>query len=155
AAPPDPIFWQRLAGELAADARAHDEALWLLRRCARFRPLEASVLATLADVLWDQLRRAEALEAYRLASCLAEKHEGFARAYFAAARALDRADEALAFLRARFERLGDRSGWPARTLCWALEEAGVPDQAAAVLEAALARRPDDPDLELHAAEVAA
>lgn len=153
--PPDPIAWQRLAGDLARDGRQHAEAWRLLRRCARFRPLDPALLATTADLLWDQGRRDEALERYRFASCQADTSEHFARCYFTAARALDRAAEALAFLRARQARLGDRSGWPARSLCWALDEVGEGDEARAALEAALARRPDDGELALFAAEVAA
>lgn len=155
AKPADPVVWQRLACELAVDGRTHAEARHLLRRCARFRPHDPPVLATLADLLWDAGRRDEALDAYRFASCQGDKSEGYARAYFSAARALGRADEALALLRGRFARLGDRSGWPARSLCWALEELGAPDEAAAALDEARARRPDDGDLALYAADVAA
>ena len=60
--------------------------------------------------------------------------------------------EALAFLRRRFEELGGRSGLPVRSLSWALDQLDQCDEALAVYDAALARRPDDGNLALFAAE---
>src|SRR5262249_30672483 len=50
---------------------------------------------------------------------------------------------------------GARSGWPARTLFWALEQTGDARQAFAVLEDALEHRPEDGDLLLYAAQMRA
>ena len=115
-------------------------------------PGDAAGVYVLARVAWDAGRRDEALELYRFASCLDDKDEGLARAYFAAARCLRREDEPLRLLSARFRRLGSLSSWPARTLHGALAGLDRADEAAAVLDEALRLRPDDGDLRLFAAE---
>ena len=95
------------------------------------------------------------LELYRLASCIDDKDEGLALAYFAAARHLHREDEPLRLLTGRFRRFGTRSSQPARTLHWALWELDRAAEAAAVLEEALRLRPHDGELLLYAAAAAA
>src|SRR5439155_372728 len=77
---------------------------------------------------------------------------GLAQAYFATARHLKKADEALAFLRARCGRLGALSGQPARTLFWACELCERAPEAFAALDAGLALRPGDGELLLFAAD---
>ena len=72
--------------------------------------------------------------------------------YVTTAQALDRAPEAVAFLRERVARLGDRSSAPARSLFRGLEDLGRIDEGLLALEAALARHPGDGDLLLFVAE---
>jgi tetratricopeptide (TPR) repeat protein len=148
----DPVFWQLYAQELAADAREHPVAARLLRRFLRARPGDARCYAALADVLWAQRDFEKALELYRWAACLEDKDEGLARTYFQAARYLRQTTAALDFLRGRFRRFGARSGQPARTLTWALDQLGDTTAAFTVLEEAQGLRPDDADLRLYAAE---
>jgi tetratricopeptide (TPR) repeat protein len=149
----DPVFWQLYAQELVPDARQHPEVVRLLRRYLRVRPGDARGYAALAGVLWAQRRFEPALELYRWAACLEDKDEGLAQSYFQAARPLRQTDAALAFLRDRFTRFGDRSGQPARTLSWALSQLGDATAANDILDKALALRPDDGDLLLYAAQV--
>ena len=140
------------AQELRSDARLHEKSLSLLRRILRYRPEDARACATLAHVYWDRLRREEALELYRFAACLEDKGEEFAYLFFRAARGFKRADDALLFLRQRFERFGKKSSGPARTLFSACEDLERLPEAFAHLDAALALRPDDGELLLYAAE---
>lgn len=148
----DPLLWQELAFELAQDARESREAARWLDRAARLRPADGYAHRIRANLLWDQGHRDEALELYRLAACLDDRREPNAQAYFRAARALGRADEALAWLRERFDREGHRSNLPGRTLVWALNELGQGDEAAAVLNRTVELRPADSELRLFACE---
>ena len=152
---PDPILRRQYAQELLPDAREHPVAERLTRRALRARPADAAGLYVLARVAWEARRHAEALELYRLASCIDDKDEGLALAYFAAARHLHREDEPLRLLTGRFRRFGTRSSQPARTLHWALWELDRAAEAAAVLEEALRLRPHDGELLLYAAAAAA
>jgi len=118
----------------------------------------ASIAATrasyhiLANVLWDERRLEEALELYRLAACLNDKDEAFAESYFRAAQWFKRTEEALAFLRRRFERFGRKSIGPACTLVRAYLRWNRTAEAVAVLEEAMRLRPDDGELQLFAAD---
>jgi tetratricopeptide (TPR) repeat protein len=147
----EPLLWVELAEELRQDARRHDDAIHLLRRALRYRPAAAAWHA-LADLFWEQHRRQESLELYRFASCLEDKNETHALSYFLASRALDRTEEALRVLRERFERFGDRSSLPVRTLFRALQLLNRSREAFAALDRALDLRPDDFGLLLHAAD---
>lgn len=146
-----PLFWQQYAQELADDAREHERALRLLTRAIRRRPTEAGSLFILANILWERQEFGEAFALYRFAACLENTSESLARAYFAAARYLRQTESALTFLRNRFERLGKQSTLPAHTLYAALMELDRSQEAFAVLEQALSRRPDDGELLLFAA----
>jgi tetratricopeptide (TPR) repeat protein len=151
----DPLFLRRLAQELLADAREHPKAVRLALRALRARPLDESCVAILAEVAWDARRLGESLELWRLASCLDDKDEGLARAYFAAARHLRREGETLRLLEGRFRRFGKRSSAPARTLAWALARLERMDESFEVLDEALRLRPEDGELLLHVAEARA
>ncbi len=147
-----PLFWQQYAQELRSDARRHDDAVWLLRRAIRRWPTEGANYYILAGIYWDQRRFDEALELYRLAACLDDKEEKFAHAYFLAANSLKQTERALRFLRERFERFGRKSSLPARTLYSAYVLVERTPEALAVIEEAMARRPDDGELLLYAAD---
>jgi tetratricopeptide (TPR) repeat protein len=150
--PTDPVCWQRYGYELGLDAREHVRANYLLRKAIRWNPVNAGNYYNLAHIRWSQRRFAEATELYWFAYCLEDKDENLARSYFAAARSQGRADEALAVLRKRFERLGAKNWHPARTLYGALAQLERLTEGFAVLEQALTQRPDDGDLMLYVAE---
>lgn len=149
-----PVFWQQFAQALAEDAAQVRRAERLVRRAIRAWTDIGGSLFILANMRWGQRDFEAATELYRLAACADDRKEQLARAYFAACRHLGREDEAIALLEARFRRLGDRSGQPARSLHEALEELDRAGRAADVLEEALRRRPDDGDLLLFAADAA-
>lgn len=148
----DPVFAIRLAEVLADDARAERDALRLLERALRMRPTDAPALSVLAGLVYGQGRREEAFELYRLAACADIHNEARVDRYVTTGQALDRAAEAVDFLRGRVERLGDRSSAPARSLYRGLEDLGRVDEGLAALDAALERHPNDGDLLLFAAE---
>lgn len=149
----DPLFWQQYAQELSEDARQHRTVLRLLHRALRWRPLEAGNFYQLANLRWAQREFNEALELYRFASCLKDTHEQYVQAYFVAARHLRRTQEALDFLKLRFQRFGRRSGAPAYTLAWAYEQTGQSPLALTVLMSAVELRPNDGELMLYASDV--
>ncbi|MGE3803072.1 MAG: tetratricopeptide repeat protein [Gemmataceae bacterium] len=150
----DPVFFRQYAQELSVDARVHEHTTWLVKRAMRYRPWDAANYATLANVRWDQRRFEEGVELYRMAACLDDKDEGLARSYFLSSRHLRQTDEALRFLEKRNERFGAQSSLPPRTLFWAYSVLERSSAAAAMLEQALARRPDDGELILFASDVA-
>ncbi len=141
-----PILWSRLAGELLDDARDHDEAFYQLRRALRYNPSDARALSLLADYYWSRSERSQALELYRLAASVNEKDEDHSQRYFMAARYLHQTDSALAWLRDRYRRFGERSSSPGRTLTSALEMIDLAQEAQAALDATIALHPEDGDL---------
>lgn len=151
--PAAPVIFMRMeAEELIRDARSHPRAFKLLRRALRRQASDARTLAALAGLLQENNRHAEAVHLHRLAACAADKVEHHWNAYFQASRHLRETEESLALLRRRFEVWGDRSGQPARTLFESLEALDLAPEAFAVLETARARRPDDGELLLFAAD---
>lgn len=149
----EPVFWQILAQELAADARRLPEARYWCRRALRVAPQVPDAWRTLGTLDWDEGRREQALRAYHTAACLDDTREDLARTYFSGARFLRQTDRALAFLRQRVERLGDKAAGPFMTLFDALTIIDRDPEAATVLEEAIRRRPDDGNLLLFAAEM--
>ncbi len=149
----DPVFGLFYARELAIDARNADRAIRVLSRYLRRCPQEAGGHHALADILWEQGRRNEAIDHYRFAACLDDHDEGRVLSYFQAARALGRAEEALRFLADRNRRFGRKSGLPARSLFIALDQMDRSEDAMRVLDEALTTLPDDGDLLLFAAGV--
>jgi tetratricopeptide (TPR) repeat protein len=147
-----PMFRPLYAQELAADARHAPRAVALLRETLRLTPRDASSLRALADLLWNRLERDEALELYRFAACIEDKNEDLAAAYFIACRHLRQTAGAVLFLRNRVRRFGKASGWPVRTLFWALDQLDRTPEAFEALEEALRARPDDGELLLYAAD---
>ncbi len=146
------IFWQQYAGEMQADARRHDDAIWLLQRAVHRWPTEATNYFILANIYWDQRKFDEAFQLYRYAACLDDKNESFANAYFMASIWGKQTDLTLNFLRNRFERFGKKSSLPARTLFSAYLRLDRTTEAFNVVEQALIKRPDDGDLLLFAAD---
>jgi tetratricopeptide (TPR) repeat protein len=148
-----PLLRGALADVLRADARAEGEALRLARAAAR--NLHAGSHHTLGHVLWDRGERDAALLAYRAAACLERTDERFSESYFLASRLAGRTEEAVEFLRDRFERQGRKAAGPAFTLVDALDLLDRRREALEVLDRALAWRPDDGALLLYAARVRA
>ena len=148
----NPIVWQQFAQELAEDAREHERALGLLDKALTAGIDLGGSLFIRANLLWRRREFETALEFYRLAVCVEDKNESFAQSYFSACRTRGQEQDAVQFLRQRFERWGDRSGHPARSLAWALDQLDQPDEAFTTLERAMARRPDDGELMLYAAD---
>jgi tetratricopeptide (TPR) repeat protein len=148
----DPIFYERLAAEIDDDARGRDRARRLLWRSLRLGPERAEPFGQLANILWSTGRFDEALEMCRFAACIEPTNESGAKAYFIAARIRGRAAEAIELLEKRSERLGARSARPVMTLFEALEQVDRATDAFDRLGSALARRPDDGELLLFAAE---
>ncbi len=127
------------------------EARRLLRRLLRQQLMHAEAIFCEAALLAKSQRHEEALELFRLASCLESGDEEYAMAYFDAARLLQREEEALHHLRQRFEDEGGRSSQPGTTLYQALEKLNQIQEALAVLDQSLALNEDDAD---HAVYVA-
>lgn len=151
----DLVFAQQYAQELVPDARHHRAAERLLRKVIRNRPFVAPPYFFLANLLWDQQRKEEALELYRFAACLDDASDGLSRTYLRSARAMNRSDEVIRFLDDRLARFGDKSSQPARILFNALSDLDRMDDAFAVLDRSLARRKTDGDLLLFTAEMRA
>ncbi len=148
----DPLFRRRYAQELLPDARQHATVVRLVRTAMRARPTESTSLSILAEIAWGRQRLDEALELYHFAATLDDKDVEQARYYFNAARYLRRENEVLEMLRQRFQRFGNRSGQPARTLYWALSQLDRETEGFQILEKAIERRPDDGELQLYLAE---
>ncbi|MCP4039695.1 MAG: tetratricopeptide repeat protein, partial [bacterium] len=148
-----PLLWCRYAAELSSDARRFDEVTYWLRRLLRYRPTEVRAFGLMADTLWEQQLRDQAMWLYRFAACLDDKDESRAKQFFIAARAVGQTDDAVRLLTARLDRAGNRSSLPAMTLCWAYEQLDLTEKAVDVIEQALRQRPDDGDLKLFAADL--
>lgn len=148
----DPIFWQMLGHELGQDAHQHGRALRWLYRALRAMPSSGLTYKFIADIFWAQRRFEDAALLYRFAAGLNDKDEHFSYSYFLAMRFLKREEEALQFLRDRYARFGHRSNLPVRSLFHALRELGRTVEAFAALDDALAKRPEDGELKLFAAD---
>lgn len=148
----DPMLLVRWADRLAQDSRRARQARGVLRRATRMAPMQGQVWWQWADLEWAHGSREDAMALYRWASCLLATDENAARAYMAASRVVGREDEALAFLREREREWGDRSSAPLITLHQQLDMAERAEEAEALLQAGLARRPDDAALKLFVAE---
>ncbi len=150
--PRDPVAMVRYASVLSDDGRELDHAALWLRRAFAIAPLDSYAWVNLGHILWRRQRREEAIAYYEIAASLNDTSEELATTYFRACLVAGRIDGALDFLRRRVERLGDRSGSPAMTLCQRLESVERPLDGIAVVEQAVGRRPDDAALALFLAE---
>jgi len=148
----DSVFFVRLGSELYEDSTELTRARDWIRRGLRCQPLDAEYLKAFADLLWAAQEHEQAAMHYRLAACVAERMESCARAYFGAVRLLRQTEEGLALLRGRAARFGHQSSQPQMTLHESLLELDRVEEAFAVLEEALQKRPQDGDLQLFAAD---
>lgn len=132
------------------DRRAERRRL-LWRACHGLTPYVGAV-RVFADDLWNDGRRDDALELYRLEIGLAPQDEDRAMHYFRAAHGVRQAEKALQFLKGRHDRYGAKSSQPVRTLFQACNLLERMTEGFEAIENALKRRPDDGDLILFAAE---
>jgi cellulose synthase operon protein C len=149
-----PLLRREYATELSMDSSQLPHALFLLKRILRQMPTDGRTFHSYASALWDlgKEHRETALELFRFAACLEERDEVLSEAYLIAAHHFRQTDQAVDFLRKRFARHGDKSGWPAQTLSDAYRRLCREGEAIDVLEEAVALRPDDGDLALYAME---
>ncbi len=145
---PHPLFRLQLADLLVLDGRYRDEAHDQLRAAIRAGTSFARCYVALADLLWQRLDRQRALRLYRFAACLEDKDEYMAIRYVDALSVLGRSEEAIDWLKSRFERFGKQSMQPAVTLHHALTKLRRHSEAIEVLEQAIELRPDDTELVL-------
>jgi tetratricopeptide (TPR) repeat protein len=149
---PDAAFLREYAREIFDDASQRDVARRLMMRATRLRPADADNLHVLAGLHWEERNFTAAAKLYRLAACLADKTEYFFRSFFQASRNVGKPEEAIDWLRRRFEQHGDKSSLPARTLFTSLSTLNREDEAFEVLERALLLRAEDGELLTFAAE---
>ncbi len=118
----------------------------LLLAALRRNPYDGLALHVLGDLRLRADQRQDSLLPLRLAACLAEENEHFAREFADQLRALQREDEGLSFLEDRVDRLGALAdgGDPWVTWIEANIDFGRPAAARAALEAAVDARPSDP-----------
>lgn len=148
-----PLIELRRAQAMLEDGRTRADATRLLGKLVR-RWNTSGVLSSLADAHWYSGDYGRAVFLYRLASSQEEANEGHARAYFRATRMVREEERALAFLRERIARLGDRSPNPYMTLFDSLDDLERTDEAREVRDEAIERHPSDGELLLFAAQSA-
>lgn len=150
---PRPMHLARYADFLRMSTDQHVDAERYLLRALRFDEGYAPAYHVLADMLYERGDRDDSELPYRIASCLAPTNEHYARAYADVLAARGRIDEAIAWLESRTVMLGDlaEGGLPWLTLSDACRSYGRPERANEAIDAALASRPDDPELAVGAA----
>jgi cellulose synthase operon protein C len=146
------IFWQQYASELLCDATSHEEAHYWIRRLIRSNQHGPAGYGLLSSVAWDAGRRDEALELKRFAACLEPTRENYAKDYFIAASNMGLQNEAIQFLKERFERFGPKSALPGVTLAWAYSNTDRTTDMFHILTEAMRNRPKDGELLLCSAE---
>lgn len=147
----DAVFLLRLAMALSSDERNISEVRRLFGRYHLLQPRDAVGLSFWGGILrmhrlWD-----EALDTLRFAATCGSRIEGLAMDYFHTARLRGQENMALDFLRQRVGELGAKSSAPAQTLYQALRAVNQEVEAFEVLVEALARRPDDAQMQLFCA----
>ncbi len=147
---PHPLLKLQLAESLALDGRYRDEAYTLLREAIRKGSSYARSYLELGDLYWQRYDRDAALRQYRFAACLDDKDEYLATRYFDASVAMGGIEEALNWLRARFDRFGAQSMQPGLTLHHALSRLRRHAESIEVLESAMKLRSDDAELTIAA-----
>ncbi len=138
----DPLLWIAFAQEIASDGRRRAEVQRWIGRALR-RTMNGAAVHLRARLLRDEGRMDDAVEWYRIASCLEEFREDYARDYFWCARVRGRDGEALTWLRGRVERLGKRGSSPYQTLGEVLVQLDRTSEALDVFEEGIRRRPQD------------
>jgi tetratricopeptide (TPR) repeat protein len=114
---PHPMFLQEFANTLTMDSRELVRAEKIAMKAIRHTPYSGMCLHVLAHILaLDPARVDEAFLAYRAAAYLEEYHEHFWQEWFDFAWDNHRGDEVLSAMRARAERLGDKTAFPGVTL---------------------------------------
>lgn len=148
----DPMFWTRLAAELSQDAREQKHVESLYRKAIRYRPHDAAAVSGLAGIYMDRGHDLKATDLFRIAACLDDKNENRAKSYFHASRSINDIPTAIRFLIDRVQRFGNKSAYPARTLCWAYDNMEKTTEAMEVIKTALPKHQDDGEFMLYSAE---
>jgi len=133
---------------LAMSAETRGQAESMLQSLIRRQCNSASAWHILADLLAQKRDMGRALLCYRVASCLSNTDDHYARAYVDALAELNRIEEGFHWLEERVERFGTAS--PAIstwiTFIAALEDYGYPERAIQACNQALSRHSGSPDL---------
>lgn len=142
----------RLAQLQSEDARLATDVAHHIGRSLRVQPFEADAWRVMANMLWTSGQKSVALRHYRIAASLGEFNEDHAVAYFQACCGLGLVAEGFEFLAGRTERLASRSSAPAISYFQQLEAMERGGEGFAMLESAMARRPEDDALRYFHAE---
>lgn len=138
-----PLFWTRLAAELADDAREEEEVNYLLKRSMRYRFYDGYGFYIKGCMQRDRGHDEEALELFRIGACLDGMNEHRALSYFSTARSMNRMDEALHLLQDRIVRFGTKSSSPVMTLATAFEEMDQTEMSFEILETGMQHHASD------------
>jgi len=139
----DFLVKSRYVRELAGDQRQQKRTEKLLRRLLALRATDASTLKIYADNLWAIGEYKTSYEIYRFITCLEDKVEEYASAYFQAARYFKETEKALNFLIDRFDRFIQYSSGPAISLFNAFDNLNRPLEGLEYLEKAISIRSDE------------
>lgn len=133
---------------LALSAATRDQAESMLHALIRRQGNSAAAWHNLADLLAQKREMARALLCYRLASCLSNTDDHYARAYADALADVNRTEEGFRWLEQRVQRFGTAtpaiSTWI--TFIAALEDHGYPERAIAACKEELSRHSGSPEL---------
>ena len=140
-----PLFWTRLAAELADDAREEEEVNYLLKRSMRYRFYDGYGFYIKGCMQRDRGHNDEALELFRIGACLDGMNEHRAHSYFSTARSMNRMDEALHLLQDRIVRFGTKSSSPVMTLASAYEEMNQTEMSFEILDGGMQHHSSDGD----------
>ncbi|MES2824111.1 MAG: tetratricopeptide repeat protein [Pseudomonadota bacterium] len=141
----------RLADHLRRDHRQLVRIESLYKNLLRANPTYTENLYAYAGVLWDKGNYAESYQLYRFAACLEDTNERYTESFFKAARYHNDTEKGLNFLRDRFKRFGNKSSGPAISLFNALDSLELINEGLAILDQAIALRPDDGWIKVFAA----
>ncbi len=144
----DPVFFSELGELLIGDARMLPIAEMHLRKALKLNRYEARCFESYARLKSKQQKHPEAMRLRRIASCLAPEFEPYAIAYLESCRAAGLPAVGIAFLTERVDRLGSKSSGPWLTLASSLQDFRRSQEAADLLQRAVAARPDDGTLKL-------
>ena len=135
---------------LSADTR--DEAESLLHAAIRRQWNSSGAWHTLGDLYWQRRQLAESTLCFRIASCLHQSDEHYARAYADALAAEKRYDEAFDWLEKRVRTFGGTPHGVSTWVSWIIEfeNRGYPERALAACHEALEQHPGSVGLLLSA-----
>ncbi len=148
----DPATAVRYVQFLMENGRLAESCRGWLHKVLSVTPTDGAAWHALGGVHWLCGRQQEALDCYRIASCLQYTNEHYAESYVSGSRVTRRGEEGLDHLRRRAAQLGSRAAAPWITLFVQLDLVERTAEGFDQLARALAQRPDDPDLLLFAAE---
>jgi predicted Zn-dependent protease len=145
--PPDRYVFE-YADLLRLSAQTSDQAESLLHHLIRRQCSSAGAWHNLGDLLWQKRDMEGTLLCYRIASCLANSDEHYARAYADGLADEKRGEEGFRWLEGRVRRFGSSPHAVATWISWigTLEDRGYPERALTACKEALAQHSDSPEL---------